>query len=104
MNRLWAIGLGAILSLCFSSSAHAAARDVVVINGGSSFREAVSVALSSWDLRVVPAGDAPPPSTEAPRAAREARAIADRMGAAGVIWIGGHDREQALLVYDADTD
>lgn len=99
---------GAVAALCvfaFASPARAASRDVVVIGGGSAFQNAVTVALSAWELHVVSA-EATAPSPEQPRASREARAIADRHAqAAGVVWVGtSHDNEHALFIYDRETD
>jgi hypothetical protein len=75
------------------------ARDVVLIGGGKELREAVSVALTPWNLHVVPS-EAPVPPADVPRATKEAHAIAWQGGAAGVVWIGDH----SLVVYDAEND
>jgi hypothetical protein len=94
----------ALLVTFFSClTARAEGRPVLVIGGGPSFRDAMTVALSPWDLRVVPL-DAPPPRPSMPRAADEARALVARSGASGLVWVATDEGEPSLWVYDASTD
>ncbi|HEY8077961.1 MAG TPA: hypothetical protein VIF62_27735 [Labilithrix sp.] len=86
-----------------TSDAAADTRNVLVIGGGTSFRDALNVALASWDVRVVPL-DAAPPSSSMPRAQRDAKAIVERFGASGLVWISNADDEHALWVYDVEKD
>ena len=76
---------------------------VLVIGGGAQFRDAMKVALSPWQLRVVPL-DAPAPRPVMPRAADEARALAQQYGATGLVWVAMEQSEPSLWVYDAATD
>src|SRR6185437_6759100 len=95
-----------LIALAFALVARpalASPRDVVLIGGGPAFQNAVSVALGAWSLHVVTTDAAAPP-VDVTRAAKEARVIVDRYGAAGVVWIASRDHEHALLVYDAETD
>lgn len=78
------------------------ADEVVVIGGGAAFREAVSIALSPWQLHVV-ASDEPPPSSVVPRASRDARAMAERHSVGSVVWVSS-DVEPALFVYERKSD
>lgn len=87
------------LLVAMSHASTAAARDVVLIGGGRELRDAVSVVLGPWSLRVVPS-DAPVPPVDVPRATKEAHAIIAESGAAGVVWVGDH----TLVVYDAESD
>lgn len=100
-----ALALAALLAALFvCGSAHAAeGRPVLVMGGGPSFHNAMTVALSPWDLRVVPL-DAPAPRPSMPRAADEARALAQRSGASGVVWVAVDEGEPSLWVFDASTD
>lgn len=79
------------------------ARAVLVIGGGGQFRDAMTVALSPWQLRVVPL-EMPPPRPVMPRAADEARALAQQWGATGLVWVAMDQNEPSLWVYDASTD
>jgi hypothetical protein len=83
--------------------ARAEERPVMLIGGGPSFRDALTVALSPWELRVV-ALEAPAPRPSMPRAADEARALAQRSGASGLVWIAVDEGEPSLWVYDASTE
>ncbi|MBS2018315.1 MAG: hypothetical protein JST00_35930 [Deltaproteobacteria bacterium] len=76
---------------------------VVVIGGGPPFRDAIGVSLSAWNLRVVSV-DGAVPRPQMPAAADEARAIAQREGAAGVVWVSLEKNESSLWVFDASTD
>jgi len=93
----------ALAMLLVCGSAGADTKPVVVIGGGSPFRDAISVALTPWSLRVVPLEGAPP-RPQMPGAADEARAIAQREGASGVVWIALERNEPSLWVFDAATD
>lgn len=84
-------------------SAHAERKAVVVIGGGRAFKDALTTALEPWHLEIV-AGDAPAPKAAMPRAQTEAKAIAERLGASGVVWISAADDERALFVFDGETD
>ena len=79
------------------------AHAVLVIGGGTQFRDAMKVALSPWHLRVVPL-DTAPPRPVMPRAADEARALAQQHGATGLVWVAVEESEPSLWVYDAATD
>ncbi len=79
------------------------AHAVLVIGGGAQFRDAMKVALSPWQLRVVPL-DSAPPRPVMPRAADEARALAQQYGATGLVWVAMEQSEPSLWVYDAATD
>jgi len=76
---------------------------VLVIGGGSAFRDAVSVVLTPWKLSVLPA-DMPAPRGVMPRAADEARALGQRFNAVGVVWVSAEDNAYALFIYDAKTE
>lgn len=91
-----------LVSILWPTTARAAARNVVVVGGGPTFRDAVTVALTPWSLVVVPVETAPPEPVM-PRAGREARSIAQRYGAAGVVWLTASEDEHALWVYDGAT-
>jgi hypothetical protein len=100
------LSVAALLVTFFSCAmARAEVRPVLVIGGGPSFREAMTVALSPWELRVVPL-DAPPPRPTMPRAADEARALVQRSGgaASGLVWVAVEEGESSLWVYDASTE
>jgi hypothetical protein len=90
-------------SLFAAGRARAETRAVLLIGGGAQFREALVVALSPWELRVVPL-DAPPPRPTMPRAADEARALAQQSAASGLVWVALDQNEPSLWVYDASTD
>ncbi|MDB4936238.1 MAG: hypothetical protein JWP87_3210 [Labilithrix sp.] len=92
-----------LASLFLPSTARAETHPVLVIGGGAPFRDALTVALSPWDLRVVPL-DSAPPRPVMPRAADEARALARDAGASGVVWVAQDQSEPSLWVYDASTD
>jgi hypothetical protein len=79
------------------------AHAVLVIGGGAQFRDAMKVALSPWQLRVVPL-DSAPPRPVMPHAADEARALAQQYGATGLVWVAMEQSEPSLWVYDAATD
>ncbi len=79
------------------------AHAVLVIGGGAQFRDAMKIALSPWQLRVVPV-DSAPPRPVMPRAADEARALAQQYGATGLVWVAMEQSEPSLWVYDAATD
>jgi hypothetical protein len=89
--------------LLLPRAAHAERKAVVVIGGGRAFKDALTTALEPWHLEIV-AGDAPAPKAAMPRAQTEAKAIADRLGAAGVVWISAADDERALFVFDGEKD
>lgn len=78
-------------------------RTVLLIGAEEPLRDAVATALASWDLRIVPVSASPPAATM-PRAARDARVLTAKYGAAGVVWIAASEDEDALHVYDADSD
>jgi hypothetical protein len=94
--------LSAALCGARRSSAAEAGR-VLVIGGGTTFRDAVSTALNPWNLQVLPV-EMPPPRGVMPRAADEARALGQRFNATGVVWVSSEDREYALWIYDAKTE
>jgi hypothetical protein len=91
-----------LLLLGIVSTANAADRKVLVVSSGKVFEEAMRVSLSAWSLSIQRLEGATPPGTM-PRAAEQARALAQEHQAVGVVWIttevGGH----ALWAYDADT-
>ncbi len=101
--RRRAIFPGLVVALLAATDARADTRNVLVIGGGASFRDALNVALASWDVRVVPL-DAQPPSAVMPRAQRDAKSIVERFGATGLVWISNADDEHALWVYDVEKD
>lgn len=96
MKRLL-IAAASVVAMSYARDANA--RDVILIGGGKELRDAVSVALTPWNLHVVPS-EAPAPPADVPRATKEAHALAWQSGAAGVVWIGDH----SLVVYDAEND
>jgi hypothetical protein len=98
-----ALAVSTLLAVDLARADGVDARAVLVIGGGAQFREAMSVALSPWQLRVVPLESAPPRPVM-PRAADEARVLAQQWGATGLVWVAMEQNEPSLWVYDASTD
>jgi hypothetical protein len=101
--RLLVAAATSLLLFASSSALAADGKRVVVIGGGPSFRDAMGVALSAWDLKIVPV-ETPPPRPVMPRAASEAKAIAQRWNATGLVWVATDADEPSLWIYDASTD
>lgn len=89
--------------LVWSKSADARQRDVVLVGADAALHRAVENALVSWDLHVARVDDVPP-SAAMPLAGREARLLARRYEATGVVWLVDSGEGHALFVYDAESD
>jgi hypothetical protein len=94
--------LRVLLVFFWSHVAFAEPKRVLLISGGSSFEDALRIALSPWNLAVKRV-EASAPTPSMPSAVEAAQVLAMQYQALGVVWISSDATGHALWVYDADT-
>lgn len=81
--------------------AHAAASDLVLVDSGPEWRDAVAVALDPWGTEVRAIEDAAPRPDASP--SERGVALAARTGGAVVVWFQPEGSGSVLWLYDATT-
>jgi hypothetical protein len=89
--------------LLLAHTAWGARRRVALVGGGGALERSVTIALSPWDLEVLPIDDVAVGSGM-PAAAQQAKALATEHHVDAVAWISHEGQGNALWVYDAETD
>ncbi len=102
--RFRALGLLlALLTFVSSARGEAEHRRLAFLGVDAVLDRSAAIALTPWDVEVVPLDVAPPPR-EIGEASRGARAIASSAGVDAVVWLVDGTGTRTLILYDARAD